>query len=877
VFSFFKRKVRDTHKALNLTITVEKEHFFFEFYVESQGVEKRVPIPFSEEDFREYTSIKGYECYWAYEVLMDEGLMVNERLAFTDYYALLENPDFNEVLEVLNLHRSFLNLEGLLKISGTPALEPDFDLQLYVNQKNLQQIADVRLPLIYQDGACYYIPKDIFKLWKAIESNDYESGYEKTAIVQQLAVQAHITLDNFLEREAYHIVDSYQIEPKLVGNETLQLSIVGNTEQETTHLNTTNSRSSVKRENMRERYVTPKNIAKDVQKIRQKSIFKGEEIPTLLQNPEAFFPDLTQPFDLEKFSDRVTGFVKVVRPTPMTIDGKRAWFDNETGEELILDEELLRQDILAQPEQKFVQHQKNWVYVDKQLKEVIGLTSSEEQVTKDRYALEIKGNEERLTYNLSKNDQTTIQEYELPAKTKATLFAHQREGYNWLCSLYEQGFSGLLADDMGLGKTIQVLTFMQRQFEQQKLFPALIVLPIALIENWVNEIEKFAPELSSKIYIHKGASRIKNLEMLEQQQLIFTSYDTLKIDQLLLGQIAFECIILDEAQNIKTNGSSRSRAIRAMQGKFRLAMTGTPVENSLEELWTIMDFVEPGALGALSIFKKQYIKNENYEELKQALQKYYLRRTKDEVMREHLPTKHLLQPIYVQASPLQMELAASMLTNVRAKTSSLLSVIGSLRVLYAHPKALMNLDHQQDIPPKFEAVMKILREVQRKNEKVLIFTEFKKVQAFLKRAISEEFHISVPVINGETDNRSEVVKYFNKQEGFGVMLLSPKAAGVGLTITGANHVIHYTRWWNPAVENQATDRAYRIGQQKDVYVYQIITQDSTNFPDGTVEEIMHQILSDKAYLADNVIVPFDTTGIQEKVKQTIEKQQLLIN
>src|SRR5690606_9996176 len=154
---------------------------------------------------------------------------------------------------------------------------------------------------------------------------------------------------------------------------------------------------------------------------------------------------------------------------------------------------------------------------------------------------------------------------------------------------------------------------------------------------------------------------------LKQQQLIFTSYDTLKIDQLLLGQIGFECIILDEAQNIKSNSSSRSRAIRAMQGKFRLAMTGTPVENSLEELWTIMDFVEPGALGSLAEFKKHYIKNEDYEGLKISLQKYYLRRTKNEVLKDKLPQKHILKPIYVNASPLQKQLAAAMMANVHSK------------------------------------------------------------------------------------------------------------------------------------------------------------------------------------------------------------------
>ncbi|MEE1131367.1 MAG: DEAD/DEAH box helicase, partial [Caryophanon sp.] len=318
-------------------------------------------------------------------------------------------------------------------------------------------------------------------------------------------------------------------------------------------------------------------------------------------------------------------------------------------------------------------------------------------------------------------------------------------------------------------------------------------------------------------------------------------------------------------QNIKSNNTGRSRAIRAMQSNFRLAMTGTPVENTLEELWTIMDFVEPGALGALAHFKEQYIKNEDYDGLKQLLQKYYLRRTKDEVLKEHLPQKHLLPPTFVQASPKQVDLSKSMLQSVQAKTSNSLTIINHLRALYAHTNALNGCETIDDTPQKFEAVMKLLDEIYQKDEKVLIFTDLKKVQQLLKHRISQQFGISVPIINGETPNRPEAVRQFNEQNGFGVMILSPRAAGVGLTITSANHVVHYTRWWNPAVENQATDRAYRIGQTKDVYVYQIITQDAANFPNGTVEEVMHQLLQDKSYLAENVIVPFDTKNLQQQV------------
>ena len=878
MFEFFKRKRVAKPASLQLQLSNDNDHIYFHFLKESDGQKIMLSLPLTDEWFRECTRLQGFEQYLAFETLVDEGVIENNNaLPISKYYELLKDHEFEQIVGALHLGEEMPQLTGTLQITGSPAAAPSFDLRLLKDNKNLHQIARVQLPFVLQGEQRYHVPEGIYKLWHAIENEHYEDGYEKTAIVRQLAVEANIKLDAFLEREQYHIVDSYKIEPQFLNHQTLKLSLVGKDEQETAHLNAMNIRSSFKQSNARKRYVTPKNILGDVEKIKEKSLFVGEEIPVLLQNPEAYFPDLEQPFNLEDFSDRVIGFVKIVRPTVMNMNGKREWFDHETGEALEVDEEVLREDILKNPQSKFVKHQKNWVFVDKKLKQSLNLELEDEQQKKDRYALEIMGNEEEVTYSLANKKFTLLKDYKLPEQSVATLFPHQKEGYNWLCSLYEQGISGLLADDMGLGKTIQVITLLQKLQEEGKLFPSLIVLPIALIENWVNEIAKFAPSLSNTIYIHKGSHRLRDIQALKQQKLIFTSYDTLKLDQLLLGQISFECIILDEAQNIKSNASSRSRAIRAMQARFRLAMTGTPVENSLEELWTIMDFVEPGALGALSEFKKRYIKEQDYEGLKNSLQKYYLRRTKDEVLKDKLPQKHILKPIYVQASPLQTELAAAMMANVQAKTSNVLNVIGSLRVLYAHPNALTNFDEVSEIPPKFQAVINILKDAHEKGEKVLIFTEFKKVQILLKRYISEQFQISVPIINGETENRSEVVRRFNEEQGFSVMLLSPKAAGVGLTITSANHVIHYTRWWNPAVENQATDRAYRIGQQKEVYVYQIITQDPVNFPNGSVEEIMHQVLTDKSGLAENVIVPFDTSGIQEKVKQAIAQQTVQIS
>jgi len=219
----------------------------------------------------------------------------------------------------------------------------------------------------------------------------------------------------------------------------------------------------------------------------------------------------------------------------------------------------------------------------------------------------------------------------------------------------------LLADDMGLGKTIQVITFLLHMKAKQKLKTTLIVLPIALIENWVEEIRKFAPTLLESLYIHRGSGRLSSANRISQYDLVFTSYDTLKIDQLILGKVKFQSVICDEAQNVKSHSSQRSRALRAMQSSFRLAMTGTPVENSLEELWAIMDFVQPGYLQSLREFCRNYIESSNYDGLLEAIKPYYLRRTKKGVLDDRLPKKHPDQIAYVEASSTQKSLAQSML------------------------------------------------------------------------------------------------------------------------------------------------------------------------------------------------------------------------
>lgn len=889
MFNFLRGRRTPKQQTIEVQTSNNHHELTFQFYKVVDGEKEKLPVPIPTSRLKELSTIEGFHRYTAFDLLREDGqIHENNKLSIRHLYRWFEaahraeevgfeqlteeEQTFVEWADIVQGVSPSVELEdvvGELSIQGTPALDPTFDLELYQDGKNLAQVAAVHLPFVVQGDVRYHLPLPLYRLFAAMQRTDYEDGYEKTAVVQKLATDAGVTMDDFLKREDYHLVDSYEIVPHAVDDETVELRVIGSSEEATEHLNTVQRRSSTRQGMRRERYVSPKEIVEDVQTIQQKSVFRGEEIPQLLQNPEAFFPDLNVPFHLENFSDRVVGFTKITRPTLQVIGEERRWFDQETGETLTIDEEELREAVESQPDRKFVSYRSGWVFVDRGMKKALGLIEEEEKEETVQYALDIMGNEEEVNYAFSGRSLESVPDYPLPRNLRATLYDHQNAGYNWLYHLYTIGSSGLLADDMGLGKTLQVITFLQKLHEERRLFPSLIVLPIALIQNWENEIKQFAPELSDSVYIHRGSKRLKELEALQEKQLIFTSYDTLKVDQLLLGQIGFECIILDEAQNIKSNASGRSRAIRAMQGKFRLAMTGTPVENSLEELWTIMDFVQPGALDSLAMFKEKYIKGEQYRALIDTLQPYYLRRTKEEVMKDKLPDKHIVDPFYVPAANTQQELGQAMLTNVQSKVSNMLNVINELRMLYAHPHAVDASMAAREMTPKLEKVVSILKEVERKQEKVLIFTEFRKVQVILKQVIQERYNIEVPVVNGETNDRPAVVREFNETPGFGVMILSPKAAGVGLTITGANHVIHYTRWWNPAVENQATDRAYRIGQTKDVYVYQIITKDPKNFPSGTVEEIMHRILEEKSDLAEHVIIPFDVSHLQKEVQHAL--------
>ena len=447
---------------------------------------------------------------------------------------------------------------------------------------------------------------------------------------------------------------------------------------------------------------------------------------------------------------------------------------------------------------------------------------------------------------------------------------YQVQGYSFIRGHYEAGTGVLLADDMGLGKTVQIISFLSYLFDENQLSPALLVMPLSLIENWCSEMRKFLPAVAH-IYVHQGNHRYRSPELIENNEVVMTSYETLARDQELLGRIRWSCVVCDEVQKVKNFHTLAASAVKGMNTSFRIAVTGTPVENRLSELWSIVDFVQPGLLGSYKVFRKTYEapiqkgapeKEERVKELIDEIAPVFLRRKKEDVLAGQIPEKtDEIYPI-AMCSP-QRELYCKILRDREEEEKNCaLGTIQKLMMLCSHPRLITKEMYNtasasalEKESPKLAWTMEQLHEIKRKKEKVIIFTRYLAMQSILRQAIFEEFKIDAPIINGQIkDNRLSIIHQFEASKGFNIMILSPKAAGVGLNIVAANHVIHYTREWNPAIENQATDRAYRIGQTKPVFVYYPVME-CPQF--STVEERLNDLLKDKREIMKNVIIPTD--------------------
>jgi SNF2 family DNA or RNA helicase len=457
----------------------------------------------------------------------------------------------------------------------------------------------------------------------------------------------------------------------------------------------------------------------------------------------------------------------------------------------------------------------------------------------------------------------SIEDFSTPLNFKGELRSYQKAGYNWFHFLKNYHFGGCLADDMGLGKTIQTLALLQKEREEHiekgVQGTSLIIMPTSLIYNWQSEAEKFAPDL--RILVHTGANRSKSPELFGQYDIVITTYGITRIDETVLQNFYFHYIILDESQNIKNPSSKSFKAIRELKSKHRLTLSGTPVENTVADLWSQMSFLNPGLLGSHTHFQSEFVvpiekkkDEEKARKLQAIIKPFVLRRTKDQVAKE-LPPKSE-QVLFCKMSDEQAEyyekikseyrnvlLEQSLDELLKKSQIQILQGLSKLRQLANHP--LMIDEHYTGDSGKFENVIHTLDNVLSRGHKVLIFSQFVK-QLDIYRNYFHKKKIQYAYLDGSTRNREEVVNGFRNNGDIKLFLISIKAGGVGLNLIEADYVFILDPWWNPAVEQQAIDRSHRIGQTKNVFIYKFITKDS-------VEEKILALQQRKKIIADQLI------------------------
>jgi len=497
----------------------------------------------------------------------------------------------------------------------------------------------------------------------------------------------------------------------------------------------------------------------------------------------------------------------------------------------------------------------------------------------------------------------------VPDGLNGELRPYQQLGMSWLWFLRQHGFGACLADDMGLGKTVQLISYLLKvkdevvpdtlntinTVQNQEMVPdtlntvrrgkkeentpaskakvptkaALIICPTSVLGNWQKELERFAPEM--KVYLHYGSNRLKEEAFSEKVQaadVVLTSYGLSHLDYEEFESLIWSTIAIDEAQNIKNAQTKQSKAVRKLLGRHHIALTGTPMENRLSELWSIFDFTNHGYLGSMGQFQKKFVipiekdeKKEKVQQLQSLIRPFLLRRTKkDEEVALNLPDK-LEQKEYCPLTAEQASLYEQLIHDTFAEIEKLsgferkgliLQMLSRLKQLCNHPALYLKeraaagrelLERSN----KMEKLVELVDAVLEQNESCLIFTQYIEMGEMIRATLKKKFGVEVPFLNGSVPkaHRDHMIERFQNGE-FPVFLLSLKAGGTGLNLTAANHVIHYDRWWNPAVENQATDRAYRIGQSRFVHVHKLICT-------GTLEEKIDAMLEKKQFLNDQII------------------------
>ncbi len=551
------------------------------------------------------------------------------------------------------------------------------------------------------------------------------------------------------------------------------------------------------------------------------------------------------------------------------------------GKEVLTEEEL---ESLAQMKSNLVKFRGQWMQIDREniktllvkwrkgerslaAKKVVRLALGADQLpgNLDFEGIEASGWIGELLSQLE--GKTPWQEIAPPQRFKGELRPYQQRGYSWLYFLSRWGMGSCLADDMGLGKTIQTLALVELYREKGEKRPVLLVCPTSVLGNWEKEIEKFTPDLS--FVVHHGAERTRDsddfLQEIQNRALVITTYSLIQRDFTLLQKVPWAGIILDEAQNIKNANTKQAQAARSLEADYRIALTGTPVENNVGDLWSLMEFINTGMLGNQTQFKRKFFNpiqiNKNEEaaaKLKRLTGPFILRRLKtDKTIIKDLPEKMEMK-VFCNLTKEQASLYGAVINEVEEKLNEaegierkglVLSTLLKLKQICNHPGQFLKEDTViAGRSGKLQRITEMCEEILAVGEKMLVFTQFVETGEMLSRHFMETMGRETLFLHGgvRKKERDRMVTAFQSQKEPAIFILSIKAGGTGLNLTQANHVFHFDRWWNPAVEDQATDRAFRIGQEKNVQVYKFVTA-------GTVEERIDEMIERKKEVADRIV------------------------
>lgn len=793
--------------------------------------------------------------------------------------------------------------------------------------------------IIIIDGVKYLFSEAQYDMLKRINHyNDVDESEKTTdynlrcfAAIKTLALKSGCVLDSYLENENVYVPDRIKIE---IGhdNEGFTIDPSVQIEEKEKFKQTFDKMRKVQsvypisnNAGERTRVVLNSEQKRELEYIKQSGgrHRTREDIQEIVENPTEYFdPDL---FDLSEFySDRVIE-IGVYKPKfyPFICPYKSCWIagatvetpENGTSKINIKDkddlEELTKSINEAEAEGKAtisfndaqIDLNDAKFLADMAKKQFASPKEPIKPISKEHEVLIIEDNAEVLSF--------TAQERKIETGDKYTLFKnpylindfhlkdHQEEGIAWLQHLYNQKASGcLMADDMGLGKTLQLLYFIDWHSRKYKdHHPYLVVAPVSLLENWENEYKRFfkEPRLSITTLTSRDIPRIFDKDSIDYMQsldIILTNYESLRISQLNFCAVEFDIIVLDEAQKIKSPGTMVTNAAKALKGRFKVAMTGTPVENSLLDLWCIMDFCVPGLLGNAKSFAAKYqnpLKNADTDlvtlgnEIHDKLGLFFIRRLKSDVAKD-LPVKHEFKETKIMPSVQEKMYRHAINEFKLGHQPNMLLTILDIKQISEHPYlydsslSTREMDEIVDTSARLQITLSFIDRIQSRNEKVIVFAERKDTQRMLQQVFFERYGIVSKIINGDTppfvsewnknkQSRQASIDEFQAVDGFNIIIMSPIAAGMGLNVTAANNVIHYSRHWNPAKENQATDRAYRIGQDKDVYVYypMAVCKDFRTF-----DQTLDDLLSRKTSLATSTIFPTERIEVtQEELGQML--------